>query len=111
MSHPRSTALHAPESVADTETSERGERCRKHETSEGAFSQLRTKVFFCFCTFLTNICEILTFGNDLKLKIIDYIFRKIITLNEVNILETDIIKKKSRKIDKKKPLSCFGLSF
>ena len=30
----------------------------------------------------------LTFGNNLKLEIIDYIFRKIITLNEVNILES-----------------------
>ena len=49
--------------------------------------QLRTKVFFCFCTFWTKFYEILKFGNDLKLEIIDYIFRKIITLNEVNILE------------------------
>ena len=30
----------------------------------------------------------LEFGNNLKLKIIDYIFRKIIMLNEVNILES-----------------------
>ena len=45
-------------------------------------------MFFCFCTFSTKFCEILKFGNNLKLEIIDYIFRKIITLNEVNILES-----------------------
>ena len=46
----------------------------------------------------------------LKLEIIDYIFRKIITLNEVNILESPMIKNKSRKIARKKPLSCFEMS-
>ena len=50
--------------------------------------QLRTEVFFCFCTFWTKFCDILKYGNNLKLEIINYIFRKIITLNEVNILES-----------------------
>ena len=45
-------------------------------------------MFFCFCTFGTKFCEILKFGNNLKLEIIDYIFRKIITLNEVIILKS-----------------------
>ena len=35
-----------------------------------------------------KFCEILKFGNNLKLEIIDYIFRKITPLNEVNILES-----------------------
>ena len=35
-----------------------------------------------------EFCDILKYGNNLKLEIIDYIFRKIITLNEVNILES-----------------------
>ena len=45
----------------------------------------------------------LKFGNNLKLEIIDYIFRKIIMLNEVNILESPnkYHRKKSRKIAKK----------
>ena len=51
-------------------------------------SQLRTKFFFCFCTFWTKFCDILKYGNNLKLEIIEYIFRKIIMLNEVNILES-----------------------
>ena len=45
-----------------------------------------------------KFCEILKFGNNLKLEIIDYILKKIITLNEV----------KSRKVarNKKKLLLC-----
>ena len=61
---------------------------KRCENVSPAFVQLRTKVFFCFCTFWTKFCEILTFGNNLKLKMIYCIFRKIITLNEVNILES-----------------------
>ena len=40
----------------------------------------RDRGFFCFCTLWTKFCEILKFGNNLKLEIIDYIFRKIILL-------------------------------
>ena len=50
--------------------------------------QLRTEGFLCFCTFWTKFCDVLKYGNNLKLEIIDYIFRKIIMLNEVNILES-----------------------
>ena len=52
------------------------------------WEQLRTEVFFFFCTFWTKFCDILKYWNNLKLEIIDYIFRKIFTLNEVNILES-----------------------
>ena len=45
------------------------------------------RFFFCFCTFWTKFFDILRYGNNLKLEIIDYIFRKIIMLNEVNILQ------------------------
>ena len=41
-----------------------------------------------FYTFWTQFCEILKFGMNLKLEIINYTLRKIITLNEVNILES-----------------------
>ena len=64
-------------------------KCYMSTQDRGFFLfQLRTKVFFCFCTFWTEFCEILKFRINLKLEIIDYIFRKIITLNEVNILES-----------------------
>ena len=41
-----------------------------------------------FCPFWKKFCDILKYGNNLKLEIIDYIFRKKIMLNEVNILES-----------------------
>ena len=51
--------------------------------------QLRTKVFFLFLHILNEIfLKYWNFENSLKLEIIDYIFRKIITLNKVNILES-----------------------
>ena len=46
------------------------------------------RFFFCFCTFGTKLCDILKYGNNLKLEIIDYIFSKKIMLNEVEILES-----------------------
>ena len=45
-------------------------------------------VFFVFAHFEKKICEILKFGKNLELEIIDYIFRKIIMINEVQILES-----------------------
>ena len=50
--------------------------------------QLRIEGHFGFRTFWTKFCNILNYWNNLKLEIIDYIFRKIIPLNEVNILES-----------------------
>ena len=47
--------------------------------------QLRTEGFL-FLHILNEICDILKYGNNLKLEICDYIFRKIIMLNEVDIL-------------------------
>ena len=35
-----------------------------------------------------KFCDILKYGNNLKFEIIEYIFRQIIMLNEVNILES-----------------------
>ena len=35
-----------------------------------------------------KFCDILKYLNNLKLEIIDYFFRKIVMLNEVNILES-----------------------
>ena len=46
------------------------------------------RFFFVFAhVFGTKFCDILKYWSILKLEIIDYIFRKIITLNEVHILE------------------------
>ena len=50
------------------------------------------------------------FGNSLNLETIDYIFRKIITLKEVNILESPkeyYLKQVLKNSLNKKPLSCF----
>ena len=53
-----------------------------------------------------KFCEILKFGNNLKLEVIDYIFRKIIMLNEVNILESpnEYYQKQVKKNSSKKTL-------
>ena len=72
--------------------------------------QLRTKGFFGFRTFWTKFCNILKYGNNLKLEIINYIIRKIITLNEVNILESPneyYQKQVLKNSPKKTPLSSF----
>ena len=57
---------------------------------------VRKFIFICFKGILLLrfpillfiYCDLLKYGNILKLEIIDYIFRKIITLNEVNISES-----------------------
>ena len=50
--------------------------------------QLRTEVFFVFAHFERNFVIYWNMEKNLKLEIIDCISRKIITLNEVNILES-----------------------
>ena len=51
-------------------------------------STTQDRGFFLILHILKEMYDILIYGNNLNLEAIDYIFRNIIILNEVNILES-----------------------
>ena len=70
-----------------------------------------TEGFFGFHTFGMKFCDILKYGNNLKLEIIDYIFRKIIKLNEVSKQPQRILSKTSLEKWPEKTLSRLMIQF